>query len=166
MRNLLANLRRIRAEVARFGAVGIAGLIVDLGAFNLMRYAGGEGPLYDKPLTAKTLSVILATLVTFLGNRHWTYRNRHKRNAFSGYVMFFILNAIGMAIALLCLFTTHYVLGWQSALADNISANGVGLLFGTMFRFWSYRRWVFPGSPQMGDIPNIDRDVTVSTSHD
>jgi len=34
--------------------------------------------------------------------------------------------------------------GFTSALADNISANVVGLGLGTLFRFWSYRKWVFP----------------------
>ncbi|MSW42688.1 MAG: GtrA family protein, partial [Actinobacteria bacterium] len=31
-----------------------------------------------------------------------------------------------------------------SPLADNVSANVIGLGLGTIFRFWSYRRWVFP----------------------
>ena len=47
-------------------------------------------------------------------------------------------------IALTCLFISHYALGFTSRLADNIAANGIGLALGTMFRFWSYRRWVFP----------------------
>jgi hypothetical protein len=25
-----------------------------------------------------------------------------------------------------------------------VAANVIGLALGTMFRFWSYRRWVFP----------------------
>jgi hypothetical protein len=38
-------------------------------------------------------------------------------------------------------------MGWDSALADNISANVVGLALGTAFRFWSYRKFVFPAIP-------------------
>jgi hypothetical protein len=49
-----------------------------------------------------------------------------------------------MVIALLCLWVSHYVLGYESALADNISANVIGLVLGTTFRFWSYHNWVFP----------------------
>ena len=40
---------------------------------------------------------------------------------------------------------SHYVLDLRSPLADNISANGVGLVLGTLFRFWAYRRFVFAG---------------------
>ena len=38
-------------------------------------------------------------------------------------------------------------MGWDSALADNISANVVGLGLGTAFRFWSYRKFVVPAIP-------------------
>ena len=58
------------------------------------------------------------------------------------------LNAIGLGIALGVLAFTHYVLDLTSPLADNISANIIGLGLGTAFRFWSYRRYVFvPGDP-------------------
>ena len=55
-----------------------------------------------------------------------------------------MLNAIGLAITLLPLAVSRYVLDLDSALADNISANVIGIGLGTLFRFWSYRRWVFP----------------------
>ena len=51
---------------------------------------------------------------------------------------------VGLAIALGCLAISHYVMGFHTGIADNISGNGVGLVLGTMFRFWAYRRWVFP----------------------
>lgn len=166
MSNLLARLRRLWAEAARFGVVGLAGLVVDLAVFNVLRFIGGEGPLYDKPLTAKALSVIAATMITFLGNRHWTYRHRPRRHALGGYLMFFVLNAIGMAIALVCLFISHYVLQLQSALADNISANVIGLGLGTLFRFWSYRRWVFPHSPHVDDIAHVESGIPLRGVND
>jgi putative flippase GtrA len=132
----------------KFGVVGGVGYVVDVGAFNLLRYAGGEGPLYDKPLTAKALSVTLATLVTYLGNRHWTWRHRERTDFRREYALFFVLNAIGLAISLMCLFISHYVLDLTSALADNISANVIGLVLGTTFRFWSYRTYVFKRRPE------------------
>jgi putative flippase GtrA len=48
-----------------------------------------------------------------------------------------------MAIGLACLWFSHYVLGFTSLLADNISSNVIGLALGTVFRFWLYRSWVF-----------------------
>ena len=136
-------------ELVKFGVVGAVAFVVDLGVFNLLRYGlapigiGGSGPLVDKPLSAKVVSVIAATIVAWLGNRLWTFRHRRRASAPRELVLFFAFNAIGLAIALACLGLSHYVLDLRSPLADNISANGIGLVLGTLFRFWAYRRFVF-----------------------
>ena len=136
--------RSLVRELLTFGVVGLAGLIVDVGVFNTLRYAGEPGLLEDKPLTAKVLSVVVATFVTYLGNRHLTWRDRPWGDRRRECVIFFGLNGVGMSVALVCLGFSHYVLGLTSALADNISANVVGLALGTAFRFWAYRRFAFP----------------------
>ena len=50
---------------------------------------------------------------------------------------------VGMGIALLCLYVSHHLLGFTSLLADNISANVIGLVIATAFRFLMYRFWVY-----------------------
>lgn len=145
LQNTLGDLYR---EIAKFGIVGLSALVVDIGLFNILRFAGGEGPLYDKPLTAKVISVAVATVVAYAGNRFWTFRHRGRSRVAKELPLFFALNGVAMLIAVGCLWLSHYVLGFTSPLADNISANVVGLGLGTLFRFWSYRKWVFPAIPQ------------------
>lgn len=147
-------------EIAKFGAVGLMAFVVDVGLFNLLMYAGGSGPLNDKPLTAKAISVIAATTFAYFGNRFWTFRHRARTNMGREYVLFFVLNGIAMMIALACLWFSHYALGLDSALANNISANVIGLGLGTLFRFWSYRKWVFP------EIPADDADERALAERD
>jgi putative flippase GtrA len=134
-------------ELAKFGAVGMVALVIDVGLFNLLRYAGNPGLFYDKPLTAKAISVVAATTFAYFGNRLWTFTDRGRTTFAREYVLFFVLNGIAMGISLSCLWFTHYGLGHTSALADNLSANVLGLALGTAFRFWSYRKWVFPAVP-------------------
>ena len=141
LNNLIANFRN---ELGKFGVIGSIAFLIDLIIFNFLRFAGGEGVLFDRPLTAKVLSVLVATTFAFAGNRHWTFKERSRSTIRRQYIMFFVFNVIGMAISLACLGISHYVLGYESALADNISANFVGLILGTMFRFWGYHNWVFP----------------------
>jgi putative flippase GtrA len=142
-------------ELVTFGLVGLAGLVVDVAVFNTLRFAGDPGLLEHKPLTAKVLSVVVATLVTYLGNRHLTWRDRPWGDRRREYLIFFALNGVGMSVALLCLGVSHYVLGLTSALADNVSANVVGLVLGTAFRFWAYRRFVFPHRPADEPAPRL-----------
>ncbi len=48
-----------------------------------------------------------------------------------------------MGIGLACLWISHYLLGYTSLLADNVSSNVIGLFLGSAFRFVLYRHWVF-----------------------
>lgn len=135
---LYYGLHGLVRELAKFGVVGAVAYVVDVGVFNVLRVGLEEGPL-----VSKTVSVVVATTVAYAGNRHWTFRHRGRSGLAREYVLFFVLNGVGLGIALACLAVSHYMLGFTSALADNVAANVVGLALGTAFRFWSYRRWVF-----------------------
>jgi putative flippase GtrA len=156
---LYAPVRVLVHEIAKFGIVGLTSLVIDVGVFNLLLFGGG--PVDGKPLTAKAVSVAVATTFAYFGNRYWTFRHRGRTNMGREYALFFLLNAVAMVIALTCLWFSHYVLGFTSPLADNISANVVGLALGTLFRFWSYRKWVFPAVPEApADRELAERDAS------
>ena len=138
---------RLKNEVAKFGAVGLIAYVIDVSIFNLLL----NNSLSDKPLTSKTISAIVATTFAYFGNRFWTFRDRARTSYRKEYVLFVVLNGVGMGIQLTCLATSHYLLDFTSALADNISGNGIGLVFGTLFRFWSYRKWVFLAQDSIED---------------
>ncbi|HET7902219.1 MAG TPA: GtrA family protein [Candidatus Nanopelagicales bacterium] len=158
-RSLHARAGHLLHEVAKFGVVGVVALVVDVGLFNLLRFAGGEGPMYDKPLTAKIVSVCVATTVAYFGNRYWTFRHRGRTSFHREYLLFFVLNGVGLAISVGCLWFSHYALGLTGPVADNISANVIGLGLGTLFRFWSYRRWVFPEDVEAADDAALHTSV-------
>ena len=143
----------MRRELSKFGVIGLIAYVIDLAVFNLLRFAGGEGPLFDKPLTAKVISVLVATTFAYFGNRNWTFKDRTRSSFRREYALFFVFNAVGMIISLSCLWISHYVLGFDSALADNISANVIGLVLGTVFRFWGYHNWVFPN-----DVSSVEQN--------
>ncbi len=132
--------RRLATELAKFGTVGALAFVIDVGLFNVLR----AGVLSDSPLTAKTISVVMATGFAYLANRNWTYRDRARTGYGRETVLFFATNAVALLISWACLAFTHYLLGLDSQLADNISGNGVAIALGTLFRFWVYRTWVFP----------------------
>ena len=148
-------INKIKHEFAKFGVIGFLGFLIDVGLFNYLRFQGGQGVLFDKPLTAKVISVSVATTFSYFANRHWTFRHRQRTSFFREYGLFVILATAGMAIALGCLWVSHYLLEFKSPLADNLSANGVGLVLGTAFRFWSYRKWVFLAHEEDGLLAAI-----------
>ncbi len=128
----------------KFGVVGLVGFVVDVTLFNLLRLGVfGMDHALQEPIGAKVVSVTVATLVTWTGNRLWTFRAHRRKNFLLELVEFSAIAVVGMGISLLCLFISHYVLGFTSLLADNISTNVIGLGIATIFRFLMYRYWVF-----------------------
>ena len=104
----------------------------------------------------------MATVVSWLGNRYWTFRQTRRAHAPREFAIFVLMCSIGLGISLSVLWFSHYVLGFTSPLADNIAANVVGLAAGTLFRFWAYRRFVFtnvaspPEDPTATDLVGHD----------
>lgn len=137
--DLYERFRHLIHEVAKFGVIGgIAFVVTEVGT-NVLHFDTGLGPL-----TANVIATVLATLVSYLGNRYWTFRHRESTRANMGheYVLFFVLNGVGLGIQLACIGFTYYVAGLTGRLALNVALI-VGIGLGTLFRFWSYRRWVW-----------------------
>lgn len=136
-------------EAAKFGVVGLVAFVVDTALYNYLVFGlpggGPDGPLHDIPLRAKILATSVAMVVAWLGNRYWTFRHRRRAHKVREFALYVVFNVIGLGIAVACLGFSRYVLGLDSQLADNISANGVGLVLGTLIRFWAYRTYVFRG---------------------
>jgi putative flippase GtrA len=170
-RRLCRRIGQLVHEVAKFGIVGAVAFVVDMGGFSLLRYGlDGDGLLHDKPLTARTISVVLATVVAYLGNRHWTWRHTERRPVAREYTLFFAFNLAALAINLAVLAFVNYVLDLHDPVSNTV-ANLVGIGLGTLARFWTYRRFVFraalagaappPASPPASDD---DSDSRVSTA--
>ncbi len=137
-------MRRLIAQLARFGVVGAVGFVVDLGVFNLLRATVlSPEDVHSGPFWAKVVSTTVAIVVNWIGNRYWTFRHQRRSVAAKEGVEFVVVSLGGMVISLGCLAVSHYALGFTSALADNVSGNGIGLVLGTAFRFWLYKTWVY-----------------------
>jgi putative flippase GtrA len=129
-------------ELAKFGLVGLVGSVVDLGGAAYLHGVLGVGPL-----VSKGLSIIAATALTYLGSRFWTFRHRVNQALLREGVLFAALNVVGLAIAECVIAFVTYGLDLKGTLAYNAaSLAGTGL--GTVFRYFSYKKWVFlAGAP-------------------
>ena len=133
-------------EVMTFLAVGGAGYVVDVASFNVLRthtFLAATDPSY-----ARIVAVALAMVVTYLGNRLLTWRGQSSGDRRREIGLFVLFNVIGLGLSVATLVVSHDVLGLTSRLADNLSANVVGLGLGTLFRYWSYKRFVFTTTPK------------------
>ncbi|GAA4712527.1 GtrA family protein [Nocardioides conyzicola] len=137
--------RRLLGEVLRFLAVGGLATAVSLIGFNALVHGTlvHAAPMHDQPLAAYVLVNVLAGAVAYVGMRLWAFGQRETADPMESLVRFFVLGAATMLIPVACLAVSRYVLGLSGALADNISANVIGLGLSTVARFFAFRRYVF-----------------------
>ncbi|MGW1158505.1 GtrA family protein [Streptomyces sp. NPDC002513] len=134
-------VEHLMREIAKFGAVGGAGLLVNLLVFNLVRSVTGL-----QVVRASVIATIVAIVFNYIGFRYFTYRDRDKSGRTREMALFLLFSAAGLLIENGVLFVATYGFGWDSPLQSNVfKFLGIGL--GTLFRFWSYRSWVFRAMP-------------------
>ncbi|KUL78634.1 MULTISPECIES: GtrA family protein [unclassified Streptomyces] len=138
-------LDRLAREVAKFGAVGGAGLLVNLLVFNLVRQ------VTDLPVVrASVIATVIAIIFNYIGFRYFTYRDRDKSRRTKEMTLFLLFSVAGLVIENGVLYTATYGFGWDSPLQSNIF-KFLGIGIATLFRFWSYRTWVFRALPVQKD---------------
>ncbi|MFG2474345.1 GtrA family protein [Streptomyces fagopyri] len=128
-------------EVAKFGAVGGAGLLVNLVTFNLVRHATGL-----QVVRASVIATVVAIVFNYVGFRYFTYRDRDRGGRTREMTLFVLFSAVGLVIENGVLYVATYSFGWDSQLQSNVF-KFVGIGIATLFRFWSYRTWVFRTLP-------------------
>jgi putative flippase GtrA len=136
---LVALVAMLWREVAKFGAVGAAAFVVDSAVFLWLM----AGPMEGSNVKSKIVASVVATIFSYAANRFWTFRHRRQNNVMREFVLFVIMNVIGMGIAAACVFVAQYLLGVTSTTGIFIAGSVVGLILGTIFRFFAYRFWVF-----------------------
>ncbi|MFG3108517.1 GtrA family protein [Streptomyces tendae] len=132
---------RLVREVVKFGAVGGAGVLVNLLVFNFVRHTTDL-----QVVRASIIATIVAIAFNYVGFRYFTYRDRDKSGQTREMSLFLLFSAVGLVIENGVLYTATYGFGWDSPLQSNIF-KFLGIGIGTLFRFWSYRSWVFRALP-------------------
>lgn len=157
-------MKALMTQLLRFAAVGGVGFVVDVALFNLLRVTVfSPESMHEGPVLAKVVSTTVAIVLNWIGNRYWTFGPHRRPQALREGIEFVLVSLGGMLIGLACLWVSHYLLGYTSLLADNVSSNVIGLALGTAFRFWLYRTWVFrPRKSPSQDFGSAKRTIAPS----
>ena len=108
-------------------------------------------------MTAKVIAGIVAVIASYILNREWSFRDRGGRDRHHEALLFFGFSGVGVVLSMFPLWLSRYVFDLQvpnvsltiENIADFLSAYLIGNLLQMAFRFWAFRRWVFPD--QMSD---------------
>ncbi|MFJ7078303.1 GtrA family protein [Streptomyces sp. NPDC098781] len=141
---------RLVREVAKFGAVGGAGLLVNLLVFNLVRHVTDL-----QVVRASVIATVVAIVFNYVGFRYFTYRDRDKSRRTKELGLFLLFSVVGLVIENGVLYAATYGFGWDTPLQSNVF-KFLGIGIATLFRFWSYRTWVFRALPVEEPTPSAE----------
>jgi putative flippase GtrA len=135
-------------ELIKFAIVGATTFVIDSAIFYTLKLT----ILEPKPVTAKVIAGIVAVIASYILNREWSFRNRGGRERHHEALLFFAFSGVGVLLSMAPLWVSSYVLQLRvptvsltmENIADFISAYIIGNLLQMAFRFWAFRRWVFP----------------------
>ncbi|CAB4933591.1 unannotated protein [freshwater metagenome] len=128
-------------EVGAFGVVGAVCFVIDLGTFQLLYAHLGWGAV-----TAKLVSTLISMTIAYVAHRYWSFSHRARTGVRREYLMFAAINGATLVLGLLVVALVRYPLAQDSAVVLQI-ANVGSIALGTVIRYLSYRRWVFPAEP-------------------
>ncbi len=93
-------------ELVKFALVGGTTWVIDTTVFLLLKTT----VLDTKPLTAKIMAVLVATIASYVLNREWSFRTRGGRERHHEAALFFVISGIGVAVYSAPLAVSRYVL--------------------------------------------------------
>lgn len=142
-------MRRHLGSSAKFLVVGGVVFLIDAAMYNLLVFwtpggTWGHGVMFSHPITAKVLTIAVASCLTYLGNRLWTFSDRDVPRTSRSILAFILINVIATGLQLGCLGFSRYVLGLTTPLADNVAGTFIGQFVSSAFRYVTYGRFVFP----------------------
>jgi putative flippase GtrA len=166
LRLLPAPVRALAArhgEIVRFATVGAIAFTVDTAVFTVLKLSVLEA----KPVTAKAIAVLVATAVSYLLNREWSFSARAGRERHHEAALFFLISGVALVINSAPLYLSRYGLDLRTPLvsrtrqevADFLSAQVVGTLVAMVFRWWAFSRFVFPHEKAPGAASAIKTDI-------
>jgi putative flippase GtrA len=146
-------------ELVKFALVGGTTWVIDTAVFLVLK----STVLEPKPLTAKIIAVLMATIVSYVLNREWSFRTRGGRERHHEAALFFLISGVGVAVYSAPLAVSRYVLNLQvpavsllsQNVADFVSGQIIGVIAGMAFRWWAFRRFVFPHQDVRRQVPNV-----------
>ncbi|MEV4616487.1 GtrA family protein [Kitasatospora sp. NPDC049258] len=143
--SLVNRVRGVSGEVVKFGIVGLSGVVVNFIVF----WACING-LGLASLRSNVAATLVAIATNYLGYRYWLYRDRDAASRKREITLFLLFSGAGMLIETGILGFSVYVLGLTTHV-EQLAAKVVGLAAGTVFRFFSYRTWVFKALPELAE---------------
>lgn len=133
----------MRTQSLRLGLIGVGGLLLDAAVFaTLVLTVLSVEVLAEGPILARAAAAAVAITAQWVATRFGTLRGRSRPEVLREAGEFIILSVVGLAVSLACLWVSHYLLGFESVVADLVAVYPVGVVLSALARLLVVRLWL------------------------
>lgn len=138
----LSRIRPFFFQLAKFGLIGVANTVVDLGIYNLFIYMSDVSSGY-LIVVFKSFSVLAAIVNSYVWNKFWSFDKKETHNIGEEFTQFLMVSLIGLLLNVgITAFVVNLV-GAPVGMDDKTWANIGGLTASVLVLTWNFIGYKF-----------------------
>ncbi len=139
---LLSKIKPFFFQLAKFGLIGVANTVVDLGIYNLFIYMSDVSSGY-LIVVFKSFSVLAAIINSYVWNKFWSFEKKEVHNVGEEFTQFLMVSLVGLLLNVGITAFVVNIIGAPAGVAEKTWANVGGLTASILVLTWNFIGYKF-----------------------
>ncbi|MBP7060910.1 MAG: GtrA family protein [Candidatus Moranbacteria bacterium] len=138
----LSKIRPFFFQLAKFGLIGVANTVVDLGIYNFFIFMSDTSSGY-LIIVFKFFSVSMAIINSYIWNKFWSFENKGTQNLKQEFSQFLMVSLVGMLLNVGITAFVVNIIGAPAGVAEKTWANIGALTASALVLTWNFIGYKF-----------------------
>lgn len=139
---LLSKIRPFFFQLSKFGLIGVANTVIDLGIYNLFIFMSDVSSGYLIAVF-KSFSVLAAIVNSYVWNKFWSFDKKETGNVGEEFAQFLLVSLVGLLLNVGITAFIVNVIGTPAGVAEKTWANVGGLTASILVLTWNFIGYKF-----------------------
>lgn len=139
---LLSKIRPFFFQLSKFGLIGVANTVIDLGIYNLFIFMSDVSSGYLIAVF-KSFSVLAAIVNSYIWNKFWSFEKKETGNVGEEFTQFLMVSLVGLLLNVGITAFVVNVIGAPAGMAEKTWANIGGLTASILVLTWNFIGYKF-----------------------
>lgn len=139
---VLSKVRPFFFQLSKFGLIGVANTVVDLGIYNLFIYMSDVSSGY-MIVVFKSFSVLAAIINSYVWNKFWSFEKKETHSLSEEFAQFLMVSLVGLLLNVGITAFVVNVIGAPAGMAEKTWANIGGLSASILVLTWNFIGYKF-----------------------
>mgnify|MGYP003394063952 CR=1 FL=1 len=139
---LLSKIRPFFFQLSKFGLIGVANTVIDLGIYNLFIFMSDVSSGYLIAVF-KSFSVLAAIVNSYVWNKFWSFEKKETGNVGEEFTQFLLVSLVGLLLNVGITAFVVNIIGAPAGIADKTWANIGGLTASILVLTWTFIGYKF-----------------------